>query len=321
MYDGGAALFAIGATGSAYGYETTSSVYEYNLFEDSFAVEKDSNVEGGIVEQIINFIKGFVKWRTPLQTLNPEMALYGLQAAGLSTSGSALAFEYDAASDLFLAAKELIGKEAAYEEAEEALNNYMESVGRIAVLTVNGEQFILNEKDADGNYIYAQDKNGNFIWSCDFGLKNGMFEDFTVEVSTGSSVQFIITETYDGGADVTRVNGVTTHSAYGFVTTGSTYLFENIFEEEGGGGYTPEPPEKPEPPKDPEEIIDDPEVPLDEPDVPEEPVIEPGEEIVDEPEVPLGDAPRTGDTTDAVPFMALMMFAMAGLVATRRKFN
>ena len=327
MYDGGAALFAIGATGSAYGYETTSSVYEYNLFEDSFAVEKDSNVEGGIVEQIINFIKGFVKWRTPLQTLNPEMALYGLQAAGLSTSGSALAFEYDAASDLFLAAKELIGKEAAYEEAKEALNNYMESVGRIAVLTVNGEQFILNEKDADGKYIYAQDKNGNFIWSRDFGLKNGAFKDFKVEVSTGSSVQFIITETYDGGADVTKVNGVTTHSVYGFVTTGSTYLFENIFEEEDGGGWNPEIPTNPEetpsepstePPEDSEEPNGDENIPVQGPE--EFPVTEP-DKILEEPEFPLGDAPATGDTNNVVPFMAMMIFALCGLADARRKFN
>ncbi|MBQ2036236.1 MAG: LPXTG cell wall anchor domain-containing protein, partial [Peptococcaceae bacterium] len=110
-------------------------------------------------------------------------------------------------------------------------------------------------------------------------------------------------------------NGVTTHSVYGFVTTGSTYLFENIFEEEGGGTYVPPTIITP-----PEIEIEDPEVPLDEPEVPEEPVIEPGEEI-EEPEVPLGDAPRTGDATNAVPFMALMLFAMAGLVATRRRFN
>ena len=319
MYEAGEALFAIGTTGSAYGYETTPSVYEYNLFEDSFGVEYDSDVEDSIIDQIIDFIKGLVNWRTPLQTLDPEMALYGLQAAGVNTSGSALAFEYEAASDLFLAAKDLIGKEAAYEEAEKALNDYQASVGRIVVITVNGEQFVLNEKDEDGNYIYAQDEDGNFIWSRDFSLTNGAFKDFKVEVSTGSSVQFIITETNDGGADVTRVNGVTTHSVYGFVTTGSTYLFENIFEEEGGGGYTP-PYTPQDPPKPPEEEIDDPEVPTTEPEVPEEPVVVPGEPI-EEPEVPLGDAPKTGDETNAVPFMALMMFALCGLVITRRKFN
>ena len=322
------ALFAINTTGSAYEYVTTSSVYEYNLFENSFAVvPAGDSVDDSIKDQIVDFIKGLVNWRIPLQTLEPEMALYGLQAAGVNTSGSALAFEYDAASDLFLAAKDLIGKEAAYDEASAALNDYMASVGRIAVIAVNGEQYVVNAKDDAGNYIYEQDENGNFIWSCDFSLTNGMFEDFKVEVSTGSSVQFIITETYDGGADITKVNGVTTHSVYGFVTTGSTYLFENSFEqEEQGGGYdpydpwTPEPPKDPEETKDPEIVIDDPEVPTTEPDIPEEPVVVPGEEI-EEPEIPLGDAPKTGDTTNAVPFMALMMFALCGLVITRRKFN
>jgi len=48
--------------------------------------------------------------------------------------------------------------------------------------------------------------------------------------------------------------------------------------------------------------------------------VEPGEPL-DEPEIPLGDAPATGDTNNAAPFMALMLFAVAGLVITRRKFN
>ena len=42
---------------------------------------------------------------------------------------------------------------------------------------------------------------------------------------------------------------------------------------------------------------------------------------IEEPEIPLGDAPATGDETNAVPFMALMMFAFAGLIITRRRFN
>ena len=48
--------------------------------------------------------------------------------------------------------------------------------------------------------------------------------------------------------------------------------------------------------------------------------VEPGEPL-DDPEIPLGDAPATGDTNNAAPFMALMLFAAAGLVITRRKLN
>ena len=134
-----------------------------------------------------------------------------------------------------------------------------------------------------------------------------------------------VTENYEGttvtmnGADVTS-SGVRYSGEYR-LTTDSVYdfVFTNIYaDDQGGGGYTPPyiPPKDPvDPPKPPEEIIDDPEVPLDEP-----PVVVPGEEIP-EMEVPLGDAPRTGDTNNAVPFMALMLFAMAGLAVTRRRFN
>ena len=45
------------------------------------------------------------------------------------------------------------------------------------------------------------------------------------------------------------------------------------------------------------------------------------EEELEDPEVPLGDAPATGDTNNVVPFMAMMIFALCGLAAARRKFN
>ena len=54
---------------------------------------------------------------------------------------------------------------------------------------------------------------------------------------------------------------------------------------------------------------------------PETPVIDVPETLAEEPEVPLGDAPRTGDSSNAVPFVVLMMVAVAGLGITRRKFN
>ena len=92
------------------------------------------------------------------------------------------------------------------------------------------------------------------------------------------------------------------------------YEFDNYYDKEetpGGGGYNPPVIINP-----PDIEIEDPEVPTTEP-----PVIVPGEEVIEEPEIPLGDAPKTGDETNAVPFMALMMFALCGLVITRRKFN
>ena len=44
-------------------------------------------------------------------------------------------------------------------------------------------------------------------------------------------------------------------------------------------------------------------------------------EIIEEEDIPLGDAPPTGDNTNAVPFMVMMALAAVGLVITRRRFN
>ena len=86
------------------------------------------------------------------------------------------------------------------------------------------------------------------------------------------------------------------------------------------GGDTPPPPEI---------EIEDPDVPLTEPEEeidiedPDVPLVDvPGEEVeIEEPEVPLGDAPQTGDNSNTIPFVVLMLAAACGLVVTRRKFN
>lgn len=80
---------------------------------------------------------------------------------------------------------------------------------------------------------------------------------------------------------------------------------------EGGGG---------EPPG---EEIPDPDVPKTEPDVPEnpdEPIIIPGTPVdeIDDPDVPLKDAPKTGDTTNILLMLGLLVIGAMGLYATRR---
>ena len=66
--------------------------------------------------------------------------------------------------------------------------------------------------------------------------------------------------------------------------------------------------------------VDEPDIEIEDPDVPLVDV--PGEPIeIEEPEVPLGDAPKTGDSSNAIPFVVLMMVAGIGLAITRRKFN
>ena len=77
---------------------------------------------------------------------------------------------------------------------------------------------------------------------------------------------------------------------------------------------TPDPKDPPPPPEktNPDTTIPDENIPTGS--------VEPGEPL-DEPEIPLGDAPATGDTNNAAPFMVLLLAAIAGLVITRRKFN
>ena len=202
---------------------------------------------------------------------------------------------------------------------------------------MNGTQYILDAVDENGNALFEKDADGNYILNFDFTLKSGTFQDFKVEATTGSSIQFIVTETDDGGAISTTVNGEVTNSASGVMTTGSSlqYTFVNTFEDDGpvgpvdpgdGGDTTPTDP------TDPDIEIEDPDVPLAEPEEPGEeidiedpevPLAEvPGEEVeIDEPEVPLGDAPQTGDNSNTIPFVVLMLAAACGLVVTRRKLN
>ena len=220
---------------------TSGSAYEfraYNLFEDSFAVERagsGSSVNDDTKQNITDMIERLVYLRTPYQTLDPERALFALD--GLNTSGSALAFGFNEASDLYQAAKDYVGKEDAFNDAKAALETYLVELNRRAVITVNGTQYILDAVDENGNALFEKDADGNYILNFDFTLKSGKFQDFKVEATTGSSIRFIVTETDDGGAISTTVNNVTTSSAYGFLTTGSSlqYTFVNTFKDDGPG--------------------------------------------------------------------------------------
>jgi len=337
---------------------TTGSSYEfkaYNLFENSFDVvaADGATVNDTAKDGVVNTIKFMAGWTDneeimllsePFETLEPETLLRTLQDNQVNTSGSALAFSFKEASNLYLAAKDVAEKWAKYEAARLALEEYAESVGRYATVsvTVDGEttKYVLNKVDGNGNKLFTQDENSNYILNFDFSLTSNTWKDFEVEATTGSTVQFVITETVDGGAVGTTVNGTNGNSASGILTTGSAmeYTFVNIFngnDRPSGGGDGGESGTTPETPETPDVEINDPAVPLAEPDVtePTEPDIEiddpdvplsdvPGEPIeIEEPQVPLSDAPQTGDTNNAIPFVVLMMVAGFGLVITRKRFN
>ncbi len=82
--------------------------------------------------------------------------------------------------------------------------------------------------------------------------------------------------------------------------------------------YDPEPTPPPTEPEIPDTLIPDEETPLAdmELDDPEVPLAD-----MEEPEIPLGDAPATGDNTNTMGYVGMMLAALAGLFVTRRRFN
>ena len=94
--------------------------------QNSFAVipaDNNASVNDGIKDQITAMIKKMAGWtgeegimplsmlaepvEEPFETLDPETLLSALQEAGVNTSGSALAFGFNEASDMYLAAQDV----------------------------------------------------------------------------------------------------------------------------------------------------------------------------------------------------------------------
>ena len=188
---------------------------------------------------------------------------------------------------------------------------------------------------------------GNGIYQYLFQLKDGENASFDLKAvaSTGSALIWFQLDETSAGEDVgftTELTGeesaVSGLSGIGCVDENGVYTFGyvNTFTYEADRPTDPEDPTDPERPRDPSDPrepdvdIEDPDVPLAEPGEPpieiEDPDVPltdvPGEPIeIDEPEVPLGDAPKTGDSSNAIPFVVLMMVGITGLAITRRKFN
>ena len=216
--------------------------------------------------------------------------------------------------------------------------------GAPATTTPSALQIFMNGSTSPSALTYVAD--GDY-YAVDFWLANGEKAVFDIQATTGSAISYKIVETLDPATEKDYVgtsifdsvnNQTTSGTAIGFVAYNEnepmSYLFTNNY---ANNPYIPpvdpvDPvdPGKPDDPTDPDIEIPDPDVPLTDP---EEPVIEiedpdvplidmPGEEVeIDEPEVPLGDAPQTGDNSNTIPFVVLMLAAACGLVVTRRKLN
>ena len=211
--------------------------------------------------------------------------------------------------------------------------------GAPATTTPSALQIFMNGSTSPSALTYVAD--GDY-YAVDFWLANGEKAVFDIQATTGSAISYKIVETLDPATEKDYVgtsifdsvnNQTTSGTAIGFVAYNEnepmSYLFTNNY---ANNPYIP-----PVDPVDPVDPGDDPDIEIEDPDVPltdpEEPVIEiedpdvplidmPGEEVeIDEPEVPLGDAPQTGDNSNTIPFVVLMLAAACGLVVTRRKLN
>ncbi len=234
---------------------------------------------------------------------------------------------------------------AADEEWQE--NNKNNNADSDLVITINGES------TTSGALQYNEEYDCRVV---DFTVSAGQKVAINLVGTTGSVISYTIAE----DASVVKPDVYSGTEIYGYANGEKTYriksglslmdpktrelitlkgnefcdsyLFQNNYKKTDD--YTPpynNDDDDYTPPKgDPDETIDDPNVPLGDVETPDETIDDPDiplgdmdmpDEELDEPEIPLGDAPATGDANNTAPFMALMLFALAGLAITRRKFN
>ena len=319
----------------------------YGLFDSDvtspsallYDFESVKTADATLMGEIADFIDGLTA-----EVVNDVTDLFAAvaEAFGEKVEGVTLLFNAEAAQDMFAKVSAATVAEEEYNTVVADRQAFLSStkITKPAEVTLvakhqddTTQEFVLNEDSADQNCYYDA-ASGQYIFkfTINASATQSGWMSFDVQVASGSAISFVLKETGNGGADSTTVNnGVyTIDGISGEVTSGSSlqYVFVNTFE--GNTPVDPVDPGKPDDPTDPDIEIEDPDVPLTDP---EEPVIEiedpdvplidvPGEEVeIDEPEVPLGDAPQTGDNSNTIPFVVLMLAAACGLVVTRRKFN
>ena len=193
------------------------------------------------------------------------------------------------------------------------------TIGDTVYTTENGLQY--DEKHERWKLDFQVAPGEENILNIHVGFTTGSVISYTIAENVSDNGYYIGTDVFSGDGE--KVNDVACIGNWVTLNDNEyydSYVFRNKYKSSSGGWYEYE--EKDPVPPVIEEEIEDPEVPLGDIEVPEEPVIEPGmEEELEDPEVPLGDAPATGDSANAVPFMALLAAAIGGLAITRRKFN
>ncbi len=330
--DNDISLYSV-TTGSEMGWTSYDGWTAFDCQGDKIAA---GSTQETVLNKIIEFIKDFAAAGKAMPQSEEATKMFMkdmMDYAGVAT-GSAITFRSTDLYELYDAAGVASMTKDAAEKKASALEDFLKEINRwidpdIKVVFGNEMHSLSDYKNADGTYTIS------------FTLKDKETLGFDFKVTTGSVISYVISEVDAQDADSTDiksntgteyVNKLFVEGSFE-VTTDSFlgYTFTNNY----NGSSDPVDPWDPWTPSDPDPEgpdidIEDPDVPLAEP---EEPPIEiedpdvpltdvPGEPIeIDEPEVPLGDAPRTGDSSNAIPFVVLMMVASIGLAITRRKFN
>ncbi|MFR6290089.1 MAG: Cna B-type domain-containing protein [Peptococcaceae bacterium] len=329
---------------------TSPSAYLFDFTADTTFVPEDSGKEdAGLLTQVIQAIKELFDELTSLR--QPEVFLSRLTEKVQVSTPSALAFGMTETSILLDAYAEVETAENLVQTTKLALDDFNANKGTtpsaitLIMMNEDGQKEIDLTPTVDNQYF-----NGTDGYNVDFTLFKDKGYTFAIKATTGTAISYKVLEqkypfdNYEKTTVTTSVNGanvgdpaerlfssedyqrLTTESVYGFVFTN---IYTNNTNDGGntdggntggndGDGDTP-----------PETVIEDPDVPLTEPEEeidiedPDVPLVDvPGEEVeIEEPEVPLGDAPQTGDNSNTIPFVILMLAAACGLVVTRRKFN
>ena len=328
--DNDISLYSV-TTGSEMGWISYDGWTAFDCQGDKIAA---GSAQETVLNKIIEFIKDFAAAGKAMPQSEEATKMFMkdmMDYAGVAT-GSAITFRSTDLYELYDAAGVASMTKDAAEKKASALEDFLKEINRWIdpdIKVVFGNETHTQYKDADGTYTIP------------FTLRDKETLGFDFKVTTGSVISYVISEVDAQDADSTDiksntgteyVNKLFVEGSFE-VTTDSFlgYTFTNNY----NGSSSPVDPWDPwTPPTDPEDPIDieDPDVPLAEPDVdepdieiedPDVPLVDvPGEPIeIEEPEVPLGDAPKTGDSSNAIPFVVLMMVAGIGLAITRRKFN
>ncbi len=323
LLDGPEALFAVD--------RSSPSAY---IWESASEVTIDPNADKGIVETVAKAIKELAQKFSNLFD-KPAVFMQLLHEKVEVTTPSAVVFDKAEAVKLFNAEKARIAAVELEASTKLALQNFKTDIATPSAITLKLSPSSAKLEEKTITLTPGESPlDGEGFYTVPFKLFKDTGYTFIVEATTGASIEYKIseikwpTENYETtNIDVMNDAGKTTLSDKRFAgpyeltaKQANTFIFHNVYKTPEEPPYVPPTTEKKDPPPPPEK--NNPDTTIPDENIPTGSV-EPGEPLdeLEDPEIPLGDAPATGDTNNAAPFMALLLVAIVGLAITRRKFN